>query len=66
MKALSLGLVRGTIDQVDRQVDIQWVQPRVLSRDQIAAMKKRLDAWNADVAAMEKLLEAKAHEIISL
>lgn len=66
MKALSLGLVRGTIDQVDRQVDIQWVQPRVLSRDQIATMKKRLDAWNADVATMEKLLEAKAHEIINL
>ncbi|KAH7938965.1 hypothetical protein HPB52_002962 [Rhipicephalus sanguineus] len=34
MKALSLGLVRGTIDQVDGQVHMQWVQPRVLSRDQ--------------------------------
>ncbi|KAH8029312.1 hypothetical protein HPB51_025191 [Rhipicephalus microplus] len=66
MKALSLGLVRGTIDQVDAQVHMQWVQPRVLSRDQIAGMKKRLDAWNADVASMEKLLETKAHEIISI
>ncbi|XP_075526862.1 26S proteasome non-ATPase regulatory subunit 13-like isoform X2 [Dermacentor variabilis] len=66
MKALSLGLVRGTIDQVDGQVHMQWVQPRVLSRDQIAGMKKRLDAWNADVASMEKLLETKAHEIISI
>lgn len=35
MKALSLGLVRGTIDQVDGQVHMQWVQPRVLSRDQV-------------------------------
>ncbi|KAH7932873.1 hypothetical protein HPB49_003965 [Dermacentor silvarum] len=34
MKALSLGLVRGTIDQVDGQVHMQWVQPRVLSREQ--------------------------------
>ncbi|XP_049511660.1 26S proteasome non-ATPase regulatory subunit 13 isoform X2 [Dermacentor silvarum] len=66
MKALSLGLVRGTIDQVDGQVHMQWVQPRVLSREQIAGMKKRLDAWNADVASMEKLLETKAHEIISI
>ncbi|XP_065287600.1 26S proteasome non-ATPase regulatory subunit 13-like [Dermacentor albipictus] len=66
MKALSLGLVRGTIDQVDGQVHMQWVQPRVLSRDQIAGMKKQLDAWNADVASMEKLLETKAHEIISM
>lgn len=66
MKALSLGLVKGTIDQVDAQVDISWVMPRVLSREQIAAMKKRLDAWNADVASMEKLLETKAHEIIAI
>lgn len=66
MKALSLGLVKGTIDQVDSKVHMNWVQPRVLSKDQIACMKKRLDAWTADVASMEKLLETKAQEIISI
>uniref|UniRef100_A0A0K8RFA5 26S proteasome non-ATPase regulatory subunit 13 n=1 Tax=Ixodes ricinus TaxID=34613 RepID=A0A0K8RFA5_IXORI len=66
MKALSLGLVKGTIDQVDSKVHMNWVQPRVLSKEQIGCMKKRLDAWNADVASMEKLLETKAQEIISM
>lgn len=65
MKALSLGLVRGTIDQVDSKVHMTWVQPRVLDKEQIASMKNRLDAWNADISSMEKLLETKAQEIVS-
>ena len=35
MKALSLGLVKGSIDQVDAKVHMTWVQPRVLDRDQV-------------------------------
>jgi len=65
MKALSLGLVRGTIDQVDAQVHLSWVQPRVLSKQQIATMRSRLDHWCRDVHTMEKLLEQKAHDIIN-
>ena len=35
MKALSLGLVRGAIDQVDQKVHMTWVQPRVLDKEQV-------------------------------
>jgi 26S proteasome regulatory subunit N9 len=35
MKALSRGLVRGSIDQVNQLVSITWVQPRVLDRKQV-------------------------------
>ena len=35
MKALSLGLVKGSIDQVDKKVHMTWVQPRVLDRNQV-------------------------------
>lgn len=35
MKALSLDLVKGTIDQVDQKVQITWVQPRVLDKEQV-------------------------------
>ena len=34
MRALSLGLIRGFIDEVDRVVTITWLQPRVLNTDQ--------------------------------
>ena len=39
MKALSLGLVKGSIDQVQENVHMTWVQPRVLDRQQVGASK---------------------------
>ena len=35
MKALSLKLVKGTIDQVEQFVQMNWVQPRVLDKEQV-------------------------------
>ena len=35
MKALSLSLVKGSIDEVDQKVHMTWVQPRVLDREQV-------------------------------
>jgi hypothetical protein len=51
MKALSKGLIRGSIDQVERLVNITWVQPRVLSLEQVSFvvcgnMFLRLDLFN--------------------
>uniref|UniRef100_T1JHP1 26S proteasome non-ATPase regulatory subunit 13 n=1 Tax=Strigamia maritima TaxID=126957 RepID=T1JHP1_STRMM len=65
MKALSLSLVRGHIDQVNRKVHMTWVQPRVLDRQQIATMQQRLDQWCKDVQSMELLLEDKAQDILT-
>lgn len=65
MRALSLGLVKGNIDQVDGRVHLWWVQPRVLNRAQIVSLRSRLDTLCKDVKAMEGLLENKAQEIIS-
>lgn len=35
MKALSVGLLRGSIDEVDQKVQMTWVQPRVLDLPQV-------------------------------
>ncbi|KAJ7273374.1 hypothetical protein C8J57DRAFT_1129200 [Mycena rebaudengoi] len=45
MKALSLKLIRGSLDQVDQKAQITWVQPRVLSRQQIGTLAKTLEEW---------------------
>jgi 26S proteasome regulatory subunit N9 len=65
MKALSQGLVRGEIDQVSGVVNMTWVQPRVLSRDQVAAMVANLDTWRQSIISMENLIEARASEILT-
>lgn len=36
MKALSLGLVKGSIDEIDQKVHMTWVQPRVLDLQQVS------------------------------
>ncbi|KAM4721650.1 26S proteasome non-ATPase regulatory subunit 13 [Rhinophrynus dorsalis] len=65
MKALSVGLLRGSIDEVDKRVHITWVQPRVLDLQQIKGMKDRLEFWCTDVKSMEMLVEHQAHDILT-
>ncbi|PVD29250.1 hypothetical protein C0Q70_11847 [Pomacea canaliculata] len=65
MKALSLGLVKGHIDEVEQRVHMTWVQPRVLDLGQIAVIQKRLQQWCEDVKQMERLLEVRAHDILT-
>ncbi|KIY66145.1 hypothetical protein CYLTODRAFT_444888 [Cylindrobasidium torrendii FP15055 ss-10] len=53
MKALSLKLIKGSLDQVDQKATISWVQPRVLSRQQIGGLASRLDDWVKKLNAVE-------------
>lgn len=62
MKALSLKLIRGSIDQVDQKASISWVQPRVLSRPQIGELTQRLQAWNEKLHGVEERI---APELLS-
>ena len=45
MRALSLGLIKGTIDEVEASVSVTWVQPRVLDKEQIAMLNVQLASW---------------------
>lgn len=65
MKALAQGLVRGAIDQVAGVVNMTWVQPRVLNRDQVSQMASTLDAWILSITNMEQLIETRASEILT-
>ncbi|GHJ87633.1 hypothetical protein NliqN6_4035 [Naganishia liquefaciens] len=52
MKALSLNLIKGSIDQVNSIADIHWVQPRVLDNAQTQALLDRLDQWASHVGVV--------------
>ena len=65
MHALSSGLIRGSIDQVDEKLLMHWVKPRVLDLRQVVTLKKRLDQWTNDVKQMSLLVEQQAGDILS-
>ncbi|XP_005107749.1 26S proteasome non-ATPase regulatory subunit 13 [Aplysia californica] len=65
MKALSLDLVRGSIDEIEQKCHMTWVQPRVLDRKQIASMQGRLNLLTNDISQMETLLEIHAQDILT-
>lgn len=50
----SLKLIRGSLDEVDRKAQITWVQPRVLSREQIGQLAGRLEAWVSKLNSVEQ------------
>ena len=45
MKALSLGLIKGYIDQVDKKLIVNWIQPKYLDKEKIVLMQDRFTAW---------------------
>ncbi len=63
MKALSLGLVRGAIDQVAQRARIHWVQPKVLDMAQIDSMRRRLQQWDASVNQLGNWIERVGQDV---
>eukprot|EP00898_Chlorokybus_atmophyticus_P000432 jgi/Chlat1/138/Chrsp1S00227 len=64
MKALSVHLMEGVIDQVDGTVRVQWIQPRVLAIPQIQALRDRLDTWATKVHSTLLHVENEMPELL--
>ena len=63
MKALSLGLLRGKIDQVAGIAKINWVQPKVLEKSQIEGMRVRLKEWDNNVNDLGHWIEGVGKDV---
>lgn len=63
MKALSLGLLRGSIDQVAAVARINWVQPKVLDMKQIDNMRIRLKDWDSSVNQLGHWIEGVGKDV---
>ena len=63
MKALSLGLLRGKIDQVAGIAKTNWVQPKVLERTQIEGMRQRLKEWDSNVNDLGHWIEGVGKDV---
>jgi 26S proteasome regulatory subunit N9 len=49
MKALSLGLIKGSMDQVEGVVEVTWVMPRVLDASGVQSLSERFGEWSDNV-----------------
>ena len=63
MKAMSLGLIRGDIDQVEQKVKVTWMKPRILDPQRIQIMRDTLDKWKSKVQENLRNLEDKTGEL---
>ena len=60
MKAMSLGLVRGEIDQIAQAVSVTWVAPRVLTGPQLKVLGERLQQWSNETLETLTFVEANS------
>lgn len=63
MKALSLGLLKGSIDEVAEIARISWVQPKVLDMKQIDNMRVRLKDWDSSVNQLGHWIEGVGKDV---
>ncbi|WOO81356.1 26S proteasome regulatory subunit RPN9 [Vanrija pseudolonga] len=65
MKALSLGLIRGSLDQVSSTVDITWVQPRVLEGSQLDTLAEQFGHWTDAVGETANGVQGLEHGVVA-
>ena len=60
MRDLSLGLIRGSMDQVDGTVEVTWVMPRVLDAAQLSDLAGRFGEWAVKVSQTKDYMSEQA------
>mmetsp|Transcript_10878 Transcript_10878/g.37897 ORF Transcript_10878/g.37897 Transcript_10878/m.37897 type:complete len:382 (-) Transcript_10878:445-1590(-) len=65
MEAMCLGLVKGSIDEVDQVVHVTYVRPRVLDPTQVAGVKDKVDAWAAKTKAAKEFIEDNTGDLFT-
>lgn len=64
MKCLSLGLIKGLINQVEENVEISWIQPRTMTLSQIKNMKSKMEVWNEKVSVLNNYMGQAGGEFL--
>ena len=64
MKAMSLDLVRGSIDEVNRTIQIDWIMPRYLNKQHLQVLVGRMDEWGLKMDQIINQVEAGSEELV--
>lgn len=63
MRAISLGLVKGSMDEVAQTVTVTWVQPRVLDIAQLSMLNTQIDSWRERVRVAMVTVDDQSSEL---
>jgi 26S proteasome regulatory subunit N9 len=64
MKAMSLQLIKGSIDEVEEVVHVNWILPRYLSRGHLEIMVRKLTEWETKMEEVIRLVEGQSEELL--
>lgn len=64
MKAMSLELIKGSVDEVEEIVHVNWMLPRYLSRGHLEIMVRKLQDWEEKMENVIKLVEGQSEELL--
>lgn len=64
MKSLSLKLIKGTINQVNKEVEITWMQPRTMTIEQITSMRDKMEIWKEKVSSLSDYMGNNGSELL--
>jgi 26S proteasome regulatory subunit N9 len=65
MRSLSLGLIKGQMNQVEQKINVTWVQPKVLNIDQIKGMEGAMEEWSQKVKGTLSFVSDQTAEIFA-
>jgi 26S proteasome regulatory subunit N9 len=65
MRAMSLGLVKGIIDEVTQTVNVTYIQPRVLDKKQLLNVSNKLKQWSEAVQQTATFMESNTTELFA-
>ena len=57
IRAISVGIIRGSIDQVEGFISVSWIQPRLLDSQQIGELFKAVELWNEKVGSTLQMVQ---------
>jgi 26S proteasome regulatory subunit N9 len=65
MKAMALELVRGTIDEIDGKVNIDWILPRYLNKGHLAVLVDQMKTWEDKTEMTIGIIEEGGEELLT-
>lgn len=64
MKAMSLNLIKGTMDEVEQVVHVDWCLPRYLNKGHLTIMNNKMVDWEQKLDNVIRMCENNALELV--